>query len=140
MGKAPAGPPVADTDAHHAVTGEPRDDSGLTYLRARYYNPGIGRFLSADPFPGFAGSPQSLNRYAYAGNNPVNRQDPSGMCGRAGANTLRNEGRGQPADHRPNGETAGSADCRRSRSGLASAARWGFPPSRQPQCRPRPST
>lgn len=48
-------------------------------------NPGIGRFVSADPFPGFAGSPQSVHLYAYAGNNPVNRTDPSGRAGgRAG--------------------------------------------------------
>jgi len=59
--------------------GEPKDASGLIYLRARYYEPGTGRFVSADPFGGFAGDPASQNAYAYAGNNPVNRADPSGM-------------------------------------------------------------
>jgi len=54
------------------------DETGLIYLRARYYDPEIGRFLSRDSFPGFAGTTQSLNRYAYAGNNPVNLVDPSG--------------------------------------------------------------
>jgi len=57
-------------------TGEQRDpQSGRNfyYLRARYYDPGIGRFLSQDPLP--AG-----NLYAYAGNNPVNFVDPSGLC------------------------------------------------------------
>jgi len=33
-------------------TGEPSDASGLTYLRARYYDPSIGRFMSRDPFGG----------------------------------------------------------------------------------------
>ncbi len=59
--------------------GEPKDASGLIYLRARYYEPGTGRFVSADPFGGTAGNPASQNAYAYAGNNPVTRSDPSGM-------------------------------------------------------------
>ena len=55
-------------------TGEQRDaDSGLCYLRARYYDPSIGRFLSQDPLPGG-------NLYAYVGNSPVNFTDPSGLC------------------------------------------------------------
>ena len=54
-------------------TGEQNDPSGLEYLRARYYDPSIGRFLSRDPLPGG-------NRYAYVENNPVNFTDPSGLC------------------------------------------------------------
>ncbi len=55
-------------------TGEQRDsDSGLYYLRARYYDPGTGRFMSQDPLP-------SGNLYAYVGNNPLNFVDPSGLC------------------------------------------------------------
>jgi RHS repeat-associated protein len=45
---------------------------GLYYLRARFYDPEIGRFLSQDPLPGG-------NLYAYVGNNPVNFTDPSGL-------------------------------------------------------------
>ena len=45
---------------------------GLYYLRARYYDPTIGRFLSQDPVP-------SANLYAYVGNNPTNRVDPTGL-------------------------------------------------------------
>ncbi len=52
--------------------------NGLYYLRARYYDPAIGRFLTRDPLPGSALAPQSLNPYPYVGNNPVNRVDPSG--------------------------------------------------------------
>ena len=50
--------------------GEP--DLGLTYMRARYYDPALGRFLSEDP------SRNDTNWYAYCGNNPVNGLDPSG--------------------------------------------------------------
>ncbi len=51
---------------------------GLLYLRARCYDPAIGRFLSEDPFPGYAGFPQTQHPYVYVGNNPINLTDPSG--------------------------------------------------------------
>jgi hypothetical protein len=41
--------------------------------------PEAGRFLSADPVHGSMGDGQSWNRYAYAGNDPVNRIDPLGL-------------------------------------------------------------
>ena len=53
--------------------------SGLYHMRARYYDPQLGRFLSEDPI-GISGG---LNLYAYAGNDPVNMWDPSGRAGRA---------------------------------------------------------
>jgi len=59
-------------------TGEPRDGTGLTYLRSRYYDPDLGRFVTRDTWPGVASSPQTLNRYAYANNNPTTNTDPSG--------------------------------------------------------------
>jgi RHS repeat-associated protein len=59
-------------------TGEPRDGTGLTYLRARYYDPAIGRFTSRDTWPGSVALPDSLNRYAYVGNNPASSTDHSG--------------------------------------------------------------
>ena len=51
-----------------------QDANGLLYMRARYYNPEIRRFINADPI-GFAGG---MNWYAYAGNNPIMYVDPSG--------------------------------------------------------------
>lgn len=60
-------------------TGEQMDPTGLVFLRARYYNPGSGRFLTADsiiPDPLRSGG---WNRYAYVGNNPINQVDPSGQ-------------------------------------------------------------
>jgi RHS repeat-associated protein len=53
-------------------------DLALYYLRARYYNPATGRFLSRDPLDGDPTDPQSLHKYLYAGGDPVNRIDPSG--------------------------------------------------------------
>lgn len=47
-------------------------------LRARYYNPADGRFLSRDTAAFDPNNPTELNRYAYAVNNPINARDPSG--------------------------------------------------------------
>ena len=64
---------------HLGYTGELQDQlTGLVYLRARFYHPVLGRFLQRDSFGGFQPRPQSLNRYAYTENNPVNYRDPSG--------------------------------------------------------------
>ncbi|MEM9804842.1 MAG: putative Ig domain-containing protein [Cyanobacteria bacterium P01_D01_bin.56] len=48
------------------------------YLRARYYQSEMGRFLSRDPFEGFQERPLSLNKYGYVEGNPINAIDPSG--------------------------------------------------------------
>jgi RHS repeat-associated protein len=63
----------------YLFTGEQRDPNlGFTYLRARYLNPGTGRFWTRDTHPGSRSEPPSLHRYTYCGNDPVNRLDPSG--------------------------------------------------------------
>ncbi len=48
---------------------------GLYYMRARYYDPSTGRFISEDPI-GFAGG---IYLYAYVGGNPISRIDPTGL-------------------------------------------------------------
>jgi RHS repeat-associated protein len=60
-------------------TGQHYDSStGLYYLRNRYYHPELGRFLSRDLLGAFQDAYNRGNPYAYAGNNPTNRVDPSG--------------------------------------------------------------
>jgi RHS repeat-associated protein len=51
---------------------------GQQYLRARYYDPATGRFNRLDPFFGNLNDPQSLHKYTYAHNDPVNGTDPTG--------------------------------------------------------------
>jgi len=55
-------------------------DLGLYYLRARYYNPATGRFLSRDPEDGKASDPASLHKYLYANGDPVNGVDRTGRA------------------------------------------------------------
>ncbi len=52
------------------------EPNGLYYMRARYYDPTAGRFISEDPL-GFGGG--DVNLYAYVGNDPVNFIDPNGL-------------------------------------------------------------
>jgi RHS repeat-associated protein len=87
---------VIEGPEHYLFTGKEKDSTGLYYYGARYYDPGIGRFLTRDPYTSlpddfraidssegvFVGSksPQNFNRYSYAGNNPLKFNDPSGLC------------------------------------------------------------
>jgi|AntRauTorckE5430_2_1112549.scaffolds.fasta_scaffold01454_3 RHS repeat-associated protein len=56
-------------------------EAGLYYIRARYYDASIGRFITEDPV-------QSSNLYAYGGNNPIKNIDPSGMYWESAADVL----------------------------------------------------
>ena len=57
-------------------------ETGLYYLRSRYYDPETGRFINADDtdYLGYDGTPLSLNLFAYCENNPINGYDPYGTC------------------------------------------------------------
>ena len=48
------------------------------YLRARYYEPGVGRFITRDTYTGESDEPLSLHLYTYCENDGVNAWDPSG--------------------------------------------------------------
>jgi RHS repeat-associated protein len=54
---------------------------GLYFYNARFYDAGLGRFISPDSIIAGARNPQALNRYAYALNSPMNVIDPSGHYG-----------------------------------------------------------
>ena len=53
-------------------------NADLYYLRARHYDPHVGRLTSIDPYAGNPFDPPSLHPYVYAYNDPMNKQDPSG--------------------------------------------------------------
>ena len=63
----------------YGYNGEQHDPAtGLQYLRARYYAPQNGGFISQNSFAGLLTDDLSQNRYIYVWNNPVNYVDPSG--------------------------------------------------------------
>ena len=55
------------------------DDNGLYYMRARYYNVNIKRFINQDVVHGSINVSQSLNRYSYVQGNPIKLTDPFGL-------------------------------------------------------------
>jgi RHS repeat-associated protein len=68
----------------YKFTGKERDrESGLSYYAARYYEPVLGKFISADPLYAATGNdggnPQRLGLYTYVLNNPLRFTDPSGL-------------------------------------------------------------
>ena len=73
--------PYGATTADAAVsnpfqyTGRENDGNGLYYYRARYYSPGMARFISSDPI-GLAGG---INTYAYVGGDPLQYSDALGL-------------------------------------------------------------
>jgi RHS repeat-associated protein len=56
------------------------DPNGLLYMRARYYNPAIKRFINQDVLLGNINPGISLNRFAYANADPISSMDPFGLC------------------------------------------------------------
>ena len=88
------------TDASHAALLNPiryrgyvyDSETGLYYVSSRYYDPEIGRWINAD---GFASTGQDItgnNMFAYCGNNPVDRVDPSGMFWKKIGNSIKKVG------------------------------------------------
>lgn len=74
----PPGPFTTSTTL--GFTGHLGDEElGLVFMRGRVYDPGLGRFLTPDPFVSNAYSGQSWHRYAYVENNPLKYTDPSGF-------------------------------------------------------------
>ncbi|MFZ5862300.1 MAG: RHS repeat domain-containing protein [Nitrospirota bacterium] len=93
----PYGGTFSDTNGeaggvNRRYTGQEMDsETGLYYYHARYYDPVLGRFISADIAGVTLSVPQSLNRYSYVLNNPLRFTDPTGfqVCnGDAAGNTI----------------------------------------------------
>lgn len=71
----PTTPPTA-----YLYTGQQFDaHTGLYSLRARFYQPDRGRFLSRDTYNHALTNPGEFNRYSYVANNPINASDPLGL-------------------------------------------------------------
>jgi RHS repeat-associated protein len=76
---APAAGSGLPTD--YLFTGQKWDSAtGLYKMGDRYYDPVLGHFISPDPLIPDPSDPQQLNRYSYAGNNPLKYTDPTGHC------------------------------------------------------------
>lgn len=61
-------------------TGKERDtETGLDNFGARYDASSLGRFMTPDPLGGSIANPQTLNKYSYVANNPINFTDPTGL-------------------------------------------------------------
>jgi RHS repeat-associated protein len=71
----------APTSNPFAYTGREMDLGGLYYYRARYYHPGLQRFVAEDPLPPHFRFVNELNAYAYVANNPILLSDPFGLFG-----------------------------------------------------------
>jgi len=83
QGHFPFGDPWYDTLGSNKwkfTTYERDSESQNDYAMARYYINRTGRFMSPDPLSGSVSNPQSLNRYAYGANDPINSMDPTGQA------------------------------------------------------------
>jgi RHS repeat-associated protein len=91
----PFGQKVSGSADHSKFGGYEHDDaSGLDYAEQRYYGSTMGRFMSPDPYEKSAhvASPESWNRYAFVGNDPINRTDPHGLSAGNDAYWTSNDG------------------------------------------------
>ncbi|MDG4825040.1 RHS repeat-associated core domain-containing protein [Asanoa sp. WMMD1127] len=94
----PFGAPRTGTGAWPAATdkgfvGGTRDNTGLTHLGAREYDPSIGRFVSVDPVIDVQ-DPQQMNGYSYAANAPLTASDADGLWPKWMKNVANNVGEG----------------------------------------------
>jgi RHS repeat-associated protein len=74
----PRGPQPSGWLGTKSYVGGTKDDTGLTHLGAREYDPGLGRFVSVDPVMDLT-DPQQWHAYSYSSSSPVTNSDPSGL-------------------------------------------------------------
>jgi RHS repeat-associated protein len=76
-----SGTSTGQVEKHRFTSYERDNETSTDYAINRQYAQSSGRFNRPDPVGGSATSPQSLNRYAYSSNDPINSIDPSGLAG-----------------------------------------------------------
>lgn len=74
----PYGAKLNGSETTVGYTGHAHDATGLTYMKARFYDPSQHRFLTPDPIHFVDDNPFTFNRYAYGNNNPYRFSDPTG--------------------------------------------------------------
>jgi RHS repeat-associated protein len=70
---------VGTSTVRQGFHGQVLDPTGLVHLRARQYDPSLGRFTAADPWAGALDDPTSLHDYQFAHHNPFAFTDPTGL-------------------------------------------------------------
>ncbi|GGI12206.1 RHS repeat-associated core domain-containing protein [Isoptericola cucumis] len=93
----------------HGFLDKPADDTGLSQVGARYYDPVLGSFISVDPVMDLA-DPQQWNAYAYANNRPTTLSDPTGMLPPGSSGNVGYNPRDEN-DSRRNDPCIGSTSC-----------------------------
>ena len=78
---------ASETTTHGFTKHEHLDAHGLIHMNGRAYDPGLGRFLSVNPFIADITNAQQLNAYSYVLNNPLSGTDPTGYL----AETIRDK-------------------------------------------------
>ncbi len=103
---------VGTSQTSYGFTNEFTDPNGLVYLRARYYAPIDGRFISRDTWDGDVKRPITYNKWLYADTDPVNNLDPSGFCSQGGWND-------------PSGGLFSNEQCNKLENTYLDVTRWG---------------
>lgn len=76
FGRQSASPPPTGAQTLLGYQGQYLDpETGIIYLRARYYDPATAQFMTVDPIVGVTGNP-----YAYTAGDPLDHSDPLGLC------------------------------------------------------------
>jgi RHS repeat-associated protein len=103
-------------------TGKEHDnESGLNNFGARYNSSQYGRFMSPDPLGGKLIDPQTLNKYSYTRNNPINLTDPTGL------HTCRDDNNQCKTDQDKTFEASRQADLARGGDAARAASAYGDP-------------